>query len=102
MAGKFGSMHFGEAAKINQVLSMVSKHGLKYCKKCGLGMETPGSSIKFLYCGGCRGICYCSQECQKADWDDHRLVCQGQKATKTANGQSKAKKGEGSGHNMGK
>ena len=30
---------------------------------------------KFSYCKACRQTCYCSRECQKADWPDHRLTC---------------------------
>jgi hypothetical protein len=27
-------------------------------------------------CSRCRGAYYCSNECQKADWNNHKLVCQ--------------------------
>lgn len=27
------------------------------------------------WCGKCRSIKYCSQECQKEDWDDHKTYC---------------------------
>lgn len=27
-------------------------------------------------CGACKGVIYCSIECQKADWPSHRLSCQ--------------------------
>jgi len=30
---------------------------------------------KYLYCRDCREICYCSKECQVADWPNHRLLC---------------------------
>ena len=30
---------------------------------------------KLKRCGGCGTTCYCSAECQKADWKEHKLVC---------------------------
>ncbi|KAJ7648065.1 hypothetical protein FB45DRAFT_998903 [Roridomyces roridus] len=31
----------------------------------------------FKICGGCQVVCYCSRECQKADWKQgHRSVCE--------------------------
>lgn len=30
---------------------------------------------EMFYCGRCRFICYCSTECQKADWSCHKKVC---------------------------
>ena len=32
-------------------------------------------SGKFLYCGKCKTISYCSKECQKTDWKDHKALC---------------------------
>ncbi|KDR68291.1 hypothetical protein GALMADRAFT_283186 [Galerina marginata CBS 339.88] len=37
--------------------------------------EEPGSGQKFQVCGNCRS-CYCSRECQKADWKKHKPQCQ--------------------------
>jgi hypothetical protein len=28
-----------------------------------------------LRCGGCKGLRYCSKECQRADWKHHRVAC---------------------------
>lgn len=42
--------------------------GYKMCEKCG-------SVGKLKVCSGCRKIHYCSAECQKADWADHKADC---------------------------
>ena len=86
-------MESRECTLTSETTSLVLQHSYKFCRKCGLGVEKPEPSVKFLYCGGCRAICYCSKKCQKADWEDHRLICQ-----KITEGQSKSKKkGEKSG-----
>ena len=30
---------------------------------------------KYGYCKVCKQVCYCSKECQLADWPDHQLLC---------------------------
>ena len=42
----------------------------KRCKKCS-GLGKP----KLLVCGGCKGVSYCSADCQKADWKIHKGSC---------------------------
>jgi len=91
------------ASEKNHVWSLLTEHGGKCCSKCGLeadqhqDMSRPDTIIKFQYCGGCRAICYCSKECQTADWEDHRLICPRKKASKSSKGQSESKKkGKGS------
>ena len=39
----------------------------KICVVCG----NPATDI----CGGCRGIVYCSRECQNKDWKSHKEHC---------------------------
>ena len=39
------------------------------CEVCG--RETPVKK-----CAGCRGVQYCSADCQKADWKSHKGQCQ--------------------------
>jgi hypothetical protein len=40
------------------------------CQKCG----QPGKP-KLLVCSRCRGVKYCSAQCQKADWKMHKSAC---------------------------
>ena len=50
---------------------------------------------KYLYCRDCRETCYCSEECQVADWPNHRLLCSRRTANEprdpTSGGKSKAR-----------
>ena len=44
------------------------------CKRCG---EAPDEATKFLLCSVCRGVHYCSVECQRVDWKlGHKKDCQ--------------------------
>ena len=42
----------------------------KRCNKCGILINT---GVKI--CGGCYRMIYCSQECQKNDWPQHKKNC---------------------------
>ena len=42
----------------------------KRCQKCG----GPGKP-KLLVCSVCKGVSYCSADCQKADWKAHKRAC---------------------------
>ncbi|ORX48561.1 hypothetical protein DM01DRAFT_1338616 [Hesseltinella vesiculosa] len=48
------------------------------CSNCGAKhlKDAPGKAL--LCCGGCRGIWYCSRECQKSDFKKHKLGCKKQ------------------------
>eukprot|EP01136_Pigoraptor_vietnamica_P036606 Opistho-1_new@103421 len=43
------------------------------CAACGKG------DVKLLKCGACLVVRYCSRECQKAAWPQHRQACAGQR-----------------------
>ncbi|KAI2467404.1 hypothetical protein F4781DRAFT_444299 [Annulohypoxylon bovei var. microspora] len=34
-----------------------------------------GSSDNFLLCSGCKKVHYCSEDCQKQNWNDHMFFC---------------------------
>ncbi|KAF5368805.1 hypothetical protein D9757_012282 [Collybiopsis confluens] len=48
------------------------QRGLRICDQCGQ-YESP--AVKFRLCGGCMVTQYCSQECQKEHWPQHRPIC---------------------------
>lgn len=37
------------------------------------------TDVKLLKCGACGIVQYCSKECQKSDWKDHKVTCYGKK-----------------------
>jgi hypothetical protein len=39
------------------------------CAKCGL------QNVKFKKCSGCIASRYCSVDCQRADWKEHKPIC---------------------------
>jgi hypothetical protein len=49
-----------------------SKKSSKACGMCGV---TKDDSVKLLMCSSCRGVLYCSRECQKAHWPTHKQTC---------------------------
>jgi hypothetical protein len=42
------------------------------CNKCNV--KEPKDE-KFLKCGRCEAVVYCTKECQKNDWPVHKTVC---------------------------
>jgi len=79
--------------------------GFKYCAKCGkdeqndhiaflaaLSIGETKTTGKFRHCENCRAVCYCSKECQRAHWNDHRMSCaDGKKGSKTRDKKAKSK-----------
>ena len=41
----------------------------KFCFTCSK------VNIHLLKCGNCKSIYYCSKECQKSNWTDHKKIC---------------------------
>ena len=44
----------------------------RQCYRC---KSFSGADKKYMVCSGCRTMTYCSVDCQRADWADHRLIC---------------------------
>ena len=62
------------AMKLDSILATFTKeqrhqNEKHVCHKCGMKLMK-----KCLSCEGC-GVRYCSQSCQKDDWDAHKVVC---------------------------
>ena len=68
--------------KYNEVKS-VTKMGICNNVNCGLPNRMAERS-KMFYCTRCGDVNYCSIECQKADWEGHRGVCDAVVEWKTA------------------
>ena len=47
--------------------------GIDLCSRCRF---RPGPGCKQRYCGRCKIQSYCSQQCARADWADHKPVCE--------------------------
>ena len=48
----------------------------KACKTCGkLNAELSKEEKKLKTCSKCKRVAYCSKECQKKDWEDHKYDC---------------------------
>ncbi|KAJ6492404.1 hypothetical protein C8R47DRAFT_1120602 [Mycena vitilis] len=43
-----------------------------HCHKVNMSSEECG----LLRCGGCRRLVYCNKDCQKANWRNHKAMCQ--------------------------
>jgi hypothetical protein len=44
-------------------------------KECGVCGSFGGRDGKLKKCSGCNCVLYCSAECQKSDWTNHKLYC---------------------------
>ncbi|KAK7042230.1 hypothetical protein R3P38DRAFT_3447890 [Favolaschia claudopus] len=67
---------YAEMSAFGDILSVIqrlSSHAQCCNSKC---VQTSGSSAqKLRLCGGCHIMRYCSNECQRAAWSDHKKVC---------------------------
>ena len=50
--------------------------GNTVCRGCG---RAPGAAVTLKQCVGCKAVSYCSKECQKSDWKQHKPMCKNQK-----------------------
>ncbi len=59
--------------KYEEVKNII-KMGICYNKQCNLS-NGRGEYSKTMYCDRCRSVTYCSRECQKAHWTNHKNQC---------------------------
>ncbi|KAF8958171.1 hypothetical protein BDZ97DRAFT_1842914 [Flammula alnicola] len=52
----------------------LGKHG-QYLKQCMHCHKSEGDGVRLLSCAGCRVAHYCTRECQKNNWKDHKAAC---------------------------
>lgn len=45
------------------------------CNFCNKTQNDIGEDVKFYTCSGCRQVKYCDTECQKQDWNKHKIFC---------------------------
>ncbi|KDR71835.1 hypothetical protein GALMADRAFT_270933 [Galerina marginata CBS 339.88] len=55
------------------MVSSTLKHQLRNCGGCL--MSESCSTVRFQVCAKCKTTCYCSRECQRADWPIHKPLC---------------------------
>ena len=47
----------------------------KMCRYCGKSEHSQAFQNSLMLCGNCKQAYYCSKDCQKADWKQHKQVC---------------------------
>ncbi len=55
------------------------------CVRCLISPSS--SSTPFQVCSGCKRVAYCSRDCQKVDWKDHKVMCKMFKESKDDGGE---------------
>lgn len=64
---------------------------LEYCCNISCRYHASGvhvDSAQLMFCSACRGVKYCSVECQRADWKSHKPLCRQLSAERTSQGVS--------------
>ncbi|KAJ7494001.1 hypothetical protein FB451DRAFT_1491593 [Mycena latifolia] len=63
------------APKVSAAEERAAKEGTA-CYSCGAVSTEDGVTLR--KCSGCKLVSYCSSECQKKDWRDHKKLCRSQ------------------------
>ena len=66
------SKEFDELNKSFGKLCYYAAHQLQKMKMC---LSCSANTGKLKTCDGCKMVCYCSSECQRKDWFQHKTVC---------------------------
>lgn len=62
---------------VGPTISIIKKHAARHpvvkptCNTC----KKQEQEKRFSRCGRCEEVIYCSRECQVADWNEHKLLC---------------------------
>ena len=65
-----------EAATSKNEIDLM-KYREKFCRTadCGACGASETEPLEFKKCGGCKLVVYCSENCQKQDWENHAKFC---------------------------
>jgi len=63
---------FGTQVPVGTKMERFNQEVRQTCQNCGR-LENKGE--KFKFCARCKGPAYCSPECQKANWKEHKKTC---------------------------
>lgn len=69
----FGTKERKELKEMKRDFKMMKKAS-KYYTHCQNCLKT-SDKVKLLVCGKCEKIHYCSRQCQKAHWSEHKPIC---------------------------
>jgi tetratricopeptide (TPR) repeat protein len=69
------------AAELRTMRQVVRETTVKNCECCNKTDKHEGTSLST--CSRCRVVRYCSPECQKKDWAEHKLACKADPAGRT-------------------
>jgi hypothetical protein len=58
---------------IKETFRIGSKVYERFCDHC---FKTKSDGVTLKRCNGCQGYRYCSRECQRRDWWDHKMDCE--------------------------
>jgi hypothetical protein len=62
-------------ADLGRLAKMVRKVESAECANCGKKAVSILDGGDFKQCSRCKGVKYCSKECQAGDWKAHKRVC---------------------------
>jgi hypothetical protein len=65
-----------ESVKSSKImLKSINKDFILQRQCCQCSKIDDPTELKFMVCSRCKIVYYCSQECQKLDWQKHKLFC---------------------------
>ena len=61
--------------RYNQHVKTELARAKRLVRQCGYCRSADSKEHRHLKCARCKGVAYCSKECQRADWKMHRKIC---------------------------